>query len=128
MNKKTVANNVLIAKFQGYYSEPEFPEDLFWDFGGFDGHSVKINDLDYHIDWNSLMSVIEKIEKHLFVTSIQYGQMYHRFEIHQHPQLPLDIWINPFKTIESKDKQNKLKATYKGVVKFIKWYNKNKKS
>lgn len=69
----------------------------------------------FHSDWNWLMTVVEKIESLNFTTSI-----YH-----------LPKTLNTVKIfiggadIVGKNGETKMKAVYKAVVEFIKWYNQN---
>jgi len=99
---KNLENNKLIAEFEGHTINYGFNKEgvLFL------GHHISANDLIYDSSWDWLMVVIHKIEviqKEMDCeTIIQTGAK---------------IWAKS---------NNKLEGTYKAVVEFIKWYNKNK--
>jgi hypothetical protein len=111
----TTEKNAEIALFMGYIdngcSEDGFlihPET---------NYDEDISELEYHNDWSSIMSVVEKIEKILpddsFVT-IEYKDCY----------IPVLEADNPF-TIQANG-GTKIESVYEAVFQFIQWYNQNK--
>lgn len=76
------------------------------------------DDLLYQSSWDWLMPVVEKIEKESFNIFGEYE----------------DVIINGCSCfVETRDREisiietTKIEATYKAVVEFVKWYNKQKK-
>jgi hypothetical protein len=132
----TTENNVLIAKFMQNITI-DMNDNIKEDLGSFK----------YHIDWNWLMEVVEKIEN-LGCNEIMGRKLYSRFEIN-HNCIKLH-WSKDNKYqlfIESKqdwkedsskglskeyirisinENATKLEAIYSMCVEFIKWYNENK--
>lgn len=104
MNQQIIDGNKLIAEFDGV------PTDIV-------NNTVKY--LEYHKDWNWIMPVVEKI-----------GLLKNRIIIHRDFKLiycEIICRINGIsKEILEFDKTS-INATYKAVVKFIKWYNKEVK-
>ena len=89
-------NNKIIAKFMG---------------------ATLTKDLKYHLDWNWLMEVVEKIESILpddSIITIEYKNCF----------IPILDDEEPF-TIEGGGK-TKIEAVYNACLEFIKWYNENK--
>ena len=84
-----------------------------------------INKYQFHSSWDWLMPVVEKIELIDYV-SVYFSKTYlgiHKIEISLHN--PNYKYQQVEKTVFIKD-NNKLQATFKAVVQFIKWYNDNK--
>lgn len=114
IKKEILEGNKLIAGF--YY------ENSFYDDGedcyckNEDNSYIKfyIEDAKYHKSWDWLMPVIEEIENDYSCSvSITYDECY---------------ITNERQTFEkSFQGKTKLEACYKGVVSFIKYYNKNNK-
>ena len=122
-------NNKLIAKFMGWerddfsldgYIIPKnwnSHHDLCQDFD-----SLSPKDMMFHNSWDWLMPVVDKIEDtcstnlHKYSANQMIKEKY-TFEI-------LSYSNNFGNTTYGK---NKLQVIYKGVVEFIKWYNKIKK-
>lgn len=88
---------------------------------------VRASDTLFHESWDWLMEVVEKIEG-LYETEELYGQVFDISTTHikitkhlpgpkYHKPIIIDLKLTPMKKIE---------ATYKSVVKFIQWYQKNK--
>jgi len=112
-------NNKLIAEFMGHkdilngiYDIP-VPEHL-------NGIGYIIEKMEYHTSWDWLMPVVDKIE----ITSVDGEDNSDEF---------FNVVIEVFEcNINGSGRtvcgvgQNKIEATYKAVVEFIKWYNKNK--
>ena len=74
------------------------------------------NGVEYHISWNWLMPVIDKIDKVLddnVLFKIEYNHAF--IEDVENYNIIIDIMAN-----------SRLEATYKAIVEFIKWYNENK--
>lgn len=99
-------NNILIDVFMGESSDIEEVTT----------ESVYAKELKYHCSWDALMPVVEKIESlggdvAIYFNTTLINHTYLDKEIHKGgiPQY------------------NKLKACYKAVVQFIKWYNQNTK-
>jgi hypothetical protein len=86
-----------------------------------------LEDLQYYTSWDWLMPVVEKIEsgEYAIIHTTYFGKnhVYIRAE-HERKFKHIDFWWGE---AESDNKcETKLEATYKAVVEFIKWYNKNK--
>ena len=104
----TIENNKLIAEFMGFKN---YMSDV-------QQETRMINERDYHLSWDWLMPVVEKIESIGFSTQTNTIGRQHQitqFEIFSGGALVLSV--------RSKSKKE---ATYKAVVEFIKWYNDNK--
>jgi len=106
-------NNKLIAEFLGYETykmngvlNVEYSEN----------NIRTIQDTHYHIDWNWLMEVVEKIE------SLGYDVF-----INTNICRITDVGQNIFEDIECFVNNNKRQAVYNACVEFVKWYNGQKK-
>lgn len=78
-----------------------------------------LSDLDYHLSWDSLMPVIEKIESlKENLHSLDVQMCVDRIAILVNAS-PLYVDIRQF------SKKSKIEAVYKAVIEFIKWYNEN---
>ena len=115
--KTTEENNRMIAEFMGYEMntvEVTMPEKfrvitLFkHSEGAFTTTIFKFGDLRFHVDWNWLMPVVEKIDKLMLDQPI----------------------ISPFEVnaeyVFSSLREVNIKLTFKRVVQFIEWYNEQK--
>jgi hypothetical protein len=98
-------DNKLIAEFLGYETyemngvlNVEYSED----------NIRTIQDTHYHIDWNWLMQVVDKIESLGVVVEIRENVCYIE-------TTPNDYY--------SELETTKIQAVYKACVEFIKWYN-----
>lgn len=107
--------NRLIAEFMqlkndghGMYYFPEYSS----------GEWHTVYELRHHESWDWLMPVIERIQKEGFKTSIENNWT----SIDGCTDETDGIW---FETTGAN--LNMLQATYEAVVKFIKWYNDNKR-
>lgn len=102
-------NNKIIAEFLGYEITTDGIQTLYYD---------KDRDLKalpkYHLDWNWLMEVVEKIESHGFT-----------FEIKKNWSC---ITLKGEKIIlRWEEDKNKIEAVYNACLEFIKWYNQQEK-
>ena len=110
----TTENNKIIAEFMGYIdngcSEEGFLINPITNF------DEEINDLKYHLDWNWLMEVVEKIEN-----------LGYNFQITSKDATVLQNHGAIYQTLIYRiDGTNKIQATYKACLAFIKWYNEQK--
>ena len=109
----TTENNKIIAEFMG----ATLTKDLQIMYPVYEGDSSYVKDLKYHLDWNWLMQVVEKIESILpddSIITIEYKNCF----------IPVLDDEEPF-TIEGGGK-TKIEAVYNACLEFIKWYNENK--
>ena len=105
----TTENNKIIAEFMG----ATLTKDLQIMYPVYEGDSSYVKDLKYHLDWNWLMEVVEKIRsidnkaKEDFKTKLLH---YKR-----------NNWtIFDLSILEGKE------YVYNACLEFIKWYNENK--
>lgn len=129
----TTENNKLIAEFLGYEfidgdfkvphadktNNSDFKEwcPTYWD-NDLDsgGYLVVPCNLMFHLDWNWLMEVVEKIE------SLEYNVEFSK----NHCIIIAEIEKVDSKRI-TKYSEIKIKAVYNACVEFIKWYNEQNK-
>ena len=80
-------------------------------------------EIPYHLSWDFLMPVVEKINSQRYLLKKTY---FIRVEIH--PAYTL-IRATPGENELriSKTEDSMLESTYEAVIEYIKWYNKNKK-
>jgi hypothetical protein len=115
----TTKNNRLITEFMGLKSPYELPQFGTLKINGEFKTEFNEDQLKYHKDWNWLMEVVDKIDSielknNTFAVDIfQTG-----CQIFQYGE-----YNNEFITTEGK---TRIEATYDAVVRFIKWYNKQK--
>jgi hypothetical protein len=102
-------DNKLIAEFLGYETY-EMNGVLNVEYS--ENNIRTIQDTHYHIDWNWLMQVVEKIESLGVVVEIRENVCY------------IETSLNDY---YSELEETKIQATYKAVVCFIKWYNEQPK-
>ncbi len=132
--EEIIDNNKLIAKFMGekFYmadmynsldeiigTRPEvrFKAMLVGDSWGKYSNSHNQDELCYHLHWDWLMPVVEKIEILTKKdTEITFWGGLQRFLIMEYDNL------NDLETVG----KTKIEATYNGVLKFIKWHEGNK--
>ena len=125
MNKQ---DNILIAKFMGItpslcqtfgkYSLSDMP---FWAVTGPTPEKVwedAAKCFKYDSSWDALMPVVEKIESMNFDVSIGSGCFCRIWDVDFDREVILPEIESSYPT--------KIGSTYKAVVEFIKWYNKNK--
>ena len=109
--KMITENNKIIAEFMG----ATLTKDLQIMYPVYEGDSSYVKDLKYHLDWNWLMQVVEKIESLKF--SVLIGK--NNCVIEQtFGKESLNLGL-----IKGKDK---IEAVYNACLEFIKWYNENK--
>ncbi len=113
----TQENNKSIAEFMGDISSMNAKVSFSKNCG--------VNDLQYHLSWDWLMPVVDRIE------SFQDGEdgdsmrgHLYNFRIEQHFVYILDG--ESMDVIIEMNGDSKLDATYQGVVEFINQYNKTK--
>lgn len=141
-NKEIINKNILIAEFMGGepvnkvkdnpigYSFPfEFGHQESWDEGGFLGSGKSscwnIEDLQYHLSWDWLMPVVEKIEglsdgEYLFDISGRLS----RISLMVNHNIDDSVTIAEF---HSRNSSSKIEAIWLCVIEFIKKYNEHKK-
>ncbi len=116
--KNIEENNKLIALFMGYDDFKAHSSVRLKRTDEIDAytHILKYEKLKYHASWDWLMPVVEKIEqmKYNIRSTPLYTRIGYDCEVNKYSE------ISPIITIEG---ETKLKATYKAVVEFIKWYN-----
>jgi len=113
--------NKLIAEFMGW-------EEIYKDASQLDYKFAKpneiiyrrnIDDLEYHISWDWLMSVVDKLE------GIETDNGYYEFRIQLAETKIVD---NHFETWIEINEGDRFENTYLAVVEFIKEYNNNQKT
>lgn len=117
----TLENNRLIAEFEGFET---YEQNGYVMVHYSDDNVRTIVDTHYHSSWDWLMPVVEKIND----LTDDWGHT-HDFTIGNRM-----VWIDPyigdrffFSGDNPEDKKEPMiSKVYRGVVKFIKWYNKNK--
>ena len=94
----------------------------------YEGDSSYVKDLKYHLDWNWLMTVVDKIES---IKDSYHG----RFEVYINsnsctiqstnfrPDKPIS---NPPHYYDNFVLNNKIESTYYSIINFINFYNKRK--
>jgi hypothetical protein len=120
-SKEIHEGNRLIAVFMG--RPYKFNRTKFSDGSAFE-HEVLP---DYHIRWDEIMNVVEKIEKDVSA-SIYYGFSVTITDLHCavwcHEKRKQDGII--YQTPYGQRPSSKIVAVWDAVVQFIQWYNKNK--
>jgi len=107
-------NNRLIAEFMGAKETKVegLQNPMYYPINGKSEYSHKLK---YHSDWNWIMGVVDMVE------SLGYD-----FNILT-PTV-IEIWSGEGEhLIAVNGAGNKIDATYKAIIEFIKWYNENKK-
>lgn len=123
----TTENNTLIAEFLGANSsyENEFGEIFLKDIPNPEGGGtmiLRITRLKYHLDWNWLMQVVEKIEK--TKRSIWSKNTFPCVTI-KSICCNIQFHGNYIEKICDIVRPSKIEAVYTACVEFINWYNKN---
>lgn len=109
------SNNALIACFEGH--SKGIPDGCIEERFAIKGRTFSLSQLDYHISWDALMPVVEKIEGMGYMIDMQP----HHCQIYSKQ----DNW--PDKLIIDADfKTTRLENTYEAVTEFITWYNQQK--
>lgn len=128
MGKKEIIDvNKLIAKFMGgkecdggYVKRPS-EMDAF----KFGKKTYSSSELSYHKQWDWLMPVIDKIESKGFDTVIDF-----RYNPYSKRKDKMFHWCQIGKDKTADDLygsgETKILSTYKAVIKFVKWYNKQR--
>jgi len=122
-NNSTVENNKLIAEFLGFET---YEANGYINVHYSDNNVRTLQDTHYQTDWNWLMEVVEKIES--------LKNNYFIFDI---STFNVDIFClntdntiirvrGHFSKLNNGKELNKIEATYKACILFIKWYNENK--
>ncbi len=86
---------------------------------------IVATDILFNSSWDILMPVVEKIENINYV-SVYFSKTYlgiHKVEISLHTPNYVSPTVSKTVFIEN---NNRLEATFRAVVEFIKWYNTNK--
>ncbi len=102
--QETLEGNKLIAEFMTMEKCPL----------GVKTKIIHSNDLKYHSSWDWLMPVVEKIEK-THCINIEYTTC------------NIADPANGYEDIISTSEKTKIEATWKAVIEFINWYNKQGK-
>ena len=109
-------NNKLIAEFLGYSQpHPDYPDTTYW----YKKDCQPLTILLFHLDWNWLMKVVEKIES--LPDEENNGKFF--FEIYQDS---ISIFSNGHYINELIDvigQGSRLNNVYQACVEFINWYN-----
>ena len=112
-------DNELIAEFMGYEVLYRPNSNGFIELS--ETELCDVDDLQYHSDWNELMKVVDKIE------SFEDKNRCAKYNVNM-----LQCWVeiinnDTSEEIVEAEGINKLQATYKAVVEFIKFYNNQNK-
>ena len=126
--KEIIEGNKLIAEFMGGKLIP-FPDSVYKEVYEFEteitycsGKKWPIPVLAYHVSWDWLMPVVEKIKtiKHPDYYGFGFSM------INDTIQFTADNLIVPQFKKHWKEKDSMLNATWLAVVEFLEWYNQNK--
>ncbi len=123
---RTIDNNKLIAEFMGYpkkqinkgvarLEENKYVWGQTYYYINGDWHAEDY--LLFHLDWNWLMQVVDKIE------SFEDNNRCAKYNINIEQSFVEIIDKNTDDTIVETDADTKTQATYKAVIEFIKYYN-----
>ena len=126
---RTINNNKLIAEFMGYKQSTSkeaganlvnnvyewYLKDVGYYYINGDYHREDY--LLFHLDWNWLMKVVEKIE------SFEDNNRCAKYNINIEQSFVEIIDKNTDDTIVETDAETKIEATYNAVIEFIKYYN-----
>lgn len=117
---KKIKSNILIAEFDDNCKPsvylPDFPNEQSYHY---QGGIYKESELKYHKSWDWLMPVVEKIQD--IKGSVTIEGMFTEDKRFKTVFFNEDIG-------GEKSRVSMLDATYKAIVKFIKWYNKQNKN
>lgn len=114
-----ISQNRQIVRFLGW-EEQKNPQERF--FGKFKKPNygwIKENELGFDCCWNSLMEVVEKIEN--------INPNLSSFNINSNRVEIKDFSVNQTLFSGYFEEETSIKAVYKAVVEFIKWYNEQNK-
>jgi hypothetical protein len=123
---RTIDNNKLIAEFMGYpkkqinkgiarLEENKYVWGQTYYYINGDWHAEDY--LLFHLDWNWLMKVVDKIE------SFEDNNRCAKYNINIEQSFVEIIDKNTDDTIVETDADTKIEATYNAVIEFIKYYN-----
>ena len=122
----TIDNNKLIAEFMGYPKKQinkgiaRLEENKYvWGqtYYYINGDWRAEDYLLFHLDWNWLMQVVDKIE------SFEDNNRCAKYNINIEQSFVEIIDKNTDDTIVETDADTKIEATYKAIIEFIKYYN-----
>lgn len=151
--KQTIENNKKFAKFMGYvyvpYSKDNVLKPGYWTKARVEENKVypgkieyvgylcrKHEELAFHLDWEWLMEVVEKIER-LDCREFSYSWINMDNEIEYNFYFPcvhiekddcqiyFDLTLDPPLYIADEQEESKKEAVYKAALKFIDWYYEN---
>lgn len=141
MATDTLTDNELIAEFMGgvFYGSDDLDYPNKWWFSrqpheGYrkDAQHLTVG-LRYNIDWSWLMPVVEKIAQHVYESYPDHNG-YKEVIAHDraYPRTfgMIDSegrWMVRINRMPLEQEDSLIKATYKAVVEFIKWYNQQQK-
>ena len=126
---RTITDNKLIAEFMGYPKKQinkgvaRLEENKYvWGqtYYYINGDWHREDYLLFHLDWNWLMKVVDKIE------SFEDNNRCAKYNINIEQSFVEIIDKNTDDTIVETDADTKTQATYKAVIEFIKYYNNEK--
>lgn len=125
MEKDNLKRNLVIAEFMGgsteYYTNPANVQ-----YVSFESHNIFPEDLNYHVSWDSLMEVIEKIEE---IRDEEYVGFHVKIvgklciiynDAALDDEMNYDVWIK-----YQYPREKKIKSVYEAVYEFILFYNEN---
>lgn len=124
MTKEEITeNNKLIAEFIGLSSEGNcyVSENIMFDpiLNEYNEGYIGKERMLFHNSWDWLMPVVEKIESLDFVVTTKLNSCF--IKEFEHEINNKAIWRG-----KHHSKTSKIEATYKAVIDFINWYNKQK--
>ncbi|HUQ67178.1 MAG TPA: hypothetical protein VM101_13535 [Flavitalea sp.] len=122
--EKDKSDNELIAEFMGAYW-PEHPKNEYDSSFLYKDNKrwLQVDALKYNTSWDWLMPVVEKIEN-TEVVSIETVGLGEKMNVQINKRF-CKIWF-PFendKPLITEIRNTKIEAVYKGVIRWIKWYN-----
>ena len=126
-------DNTIIAEFMGIADEIETGATSLIQIEGITGY-YKNDNLKYHLDWNWLMEVVEKIEN-LPSRTLQ-GTYYLGNEVKIYKAINTNTHYCEINLVKESgyrivsiqfNKESKIKSVYDACLEFIKWYNEQNK-
>ena len=115
-------NNILIAEFLGQKKTIlEFPQFGYMTSSGNWKDEFTPNELKFHINWNWLMEVVEKIESLNYIVSTNFNST----DIKNLDTLKT-ITYNRGSLKQYTPSLTKIQSVHLACVEFIKWYNEQK--
>jgi hypothetical protein len=117
-----LTGNELIAEFMGFkVIAKSFEDKLIYNIPTNNGLGYISYMMLYNKSWDWLMPVVEKIEETNFIKIV--GKY---CGINKTSANSFNNWVAT-EGVSFTNPKSKIESTYKAVVKFIKWHNKNKK-